>query len=308
VDQADGTASALPMKSTDELKFLLILLGCANYRSPLSASRFKRFKNKKKICQDLRDRELVDFSREIATVKILPAGSALLKLDPAQLPISSTELKVLEKIASAASKITPAEIKELKSLKADEKQAILNSLSDRGLIEAETQIKKTKAEVWLTQRGIEYLRDDYTPKGSAQIQLDLLNNYLRFLRKSLRTESAQGVEERLIEPESHLNSAQGVEERLIEPEGHLNDDEVLQIIRKLDQEHRTENYLPIFYLRDRVKPQLSREQLDQVLYRLQRHNKIELSSLQEAIAYTPEQIDAGIPQEIGGPLFFISVN
>lgn len=291
VDQADDTASTLPMKSTDELKFLLILLGCANYRSPLSASHFKRFKNKKKICQDLCDRELVDFSREIATVKILPAGSALLKLDLAQLPIRSTEFKVLEKIASAASKITPAEIKGFKSVKADEKQAILNSLSDRGLIEAETQVKKTKPEVWLTQRGIDYLRDDYTPKGSATIQLDLLNNYLHFLRKSLHTEPAQEAKERSIEPESHLD-----------------DEEILQIIQELDREQGTENYLPIFYLRDRVKSKLSREQLDQALYRLQRHDKIELSSLQEAIAYTPKQIDAGIPQEIGGSLFFISVN
>lgn len=279
------------MKSTDELKFLLILLGCANYRSPLSASRFDRFKNKKKICQDLCNRELIDFSREIATVKILPAGSALLKLDPAQLPISSTDFKVLEKIASVSLKITPTEIQGLKSVKADEKQAILKLLSDRGLIEAETQVKKTKAEVWLTQRGIEYLRDDYTPKGSATIQLDLLNNYLHFLRKSLHNEPTQEVEERPIELEDHLD-----------------DEEILQIIRRLDQENGTENYLPIFYLRNRLKPKLSREQLDQALYRLQRNDEIELSSLQEAIAYTPEQMDAGISQEIGGPLFFISVN
>lgn len=282
------------MKSTYELKFLLILLGCVNYRSPLKKNDpFGRFKNKRRICQDLEERELVDFSREIATVKILPAGSALLAMDPDQLPIGSTEFKVLEKIANASSEITPAAIKGkgLASVKTAEKQAILKSLLDRGLIEAETQVKKTKAEVWLTQRGIEYLRDDYTPKGSATIQLELLNNYLRFLRKSLRNESAQGVEERPVEPEDHLD-----------------EEEILQIIRKLDQEQGTENYLPIFYLRDRLKPKLSREQLDQVLYRLQRNDRIELSSLQETIAYTPEQIDAGLPQDIGGALFFITVN
>lgn len=38
------------------------------------------------------------------------------------------------------------------------------------------------------------------------------------------------------------------------------------------------------------------------------HEKIELSSLQHVTTYTPEQIDAGIPQDISGPLFFIVVN
>jgi len=53
----------------------------------------------------------------------------------------------------------------------------------------------------------------------------------------------------------------------------------------------TENYLPIFHLRQRTS--LSREKLDQALYRLQQNDQIELSSLQH-VTYTPEQIDAGI--------------
>ena len=79
------------------------------------------------------------------------------------------------------------------------------------------------------------------------------------------------------------------------------------MIQNLDRELATDNYLPIFYLRQKLQPPLSREEVDQALYRLQRNDKIELSSLQEAIAYTPEQIEAGIPQDIGGPLFFIIV-
>ena len=43
---------------TNELKFLLKLLGCPNYRSSLTASGFKDFKGKDKICQALSDREL----------------------------------------------------------------------------------------------------------------------------------------------------------------------------------------------------------------------------------------------------------
>ncbi|MEM6404236.1 MAG: transcription factor RcaD, partial [Cyanobacteria bacterium P01_D01_bin.116] len=69
----------------------------------------------------------------------------------------------------------------------------------------------------------------------------------------------------------------------------------------------TKDYLPLFYLREKLQPPLSRDELDQVLFQLQADDKIELSTLQEANAYTPEQIESGIEQNVGGPLFFISV-
>ncbi|MBD2335968.1 transcription factor RcaD [Calothrix sp. FACHB-156] len=273
---------------TNELKFLLKLLGCTNYRSSLSASTFDVFKgDKNKICKSLGDRELVDYTREIATVKILPPGQALLKLDAAQVPITDKELKVLDKISQASGKIAPSKIT---SPKAAERDVILKTLSERGLIDAEWGIKKTKAEVWLTERGIESLRDDYSPnKGSNPvISLELLGNYLRFLRKSLRDKPEP--------PQQPI----GVEA--------VSDEEILQIIEKLDKEMGTENYLPIFHLRQKLQPPLSRDELDQALYRLQKNDQLELSSLQEVSAYTPEQIDAGIPQNIGGSLFFLTVN
>jgi hypothetical protein len=273
---------------TDELKFLLKLLGCQNYRSPLSATSFKSIKGKEKICQGLSDRELVDFSREIAGVKILPPGRALLKIDASELPISTTELKVLEKIGKASGKIKPSEIS---FVKAPEREAILKSLGDRGLIEAENKLKRQKAEVWLTQRGLEYLRDEYTGKGNNPvISLDLLTNYLRFLRKSWR-----------VQPD-------GVTPQPAESTSKPSDEAILQIIRNLDQELGTENYLPIFHLRQKLQPPLSREELDRALYHLQRNDQIELSSLVDPTPYTPEQIDAGIPQDIGGSLFFIVTN
>ncbi|KAB8333178.1 transcription factor RcaD [Scytonema tolypothrichoides VB-61278] len=281
---------------TNELKFLLKLLGCANYRSSLSASGFKSFKGKDRICQSLGDRELLDYSREIASVKILPPGNALLKLEQAQLPITDQELKVLEKISKAAGKVSPSKIK-MSSLKAPEKEEILKTLSERGLIDAESKIKKTKAEVWLTERGLEYLREDYSPKGAATINLDLLNNYLRFLRKSLHSK-----------PEEVCTSAHKSEESAAVTIVNLTDEEILETIRRLDRELGTDNYLPIFHLRQKLQPPLSREEVDKALYRLQASDQIELSTLQEANAYTPEQIDAGIIQNIGGPVFFISVN
>ncbi|MBD2778587.1 transcription factor RcaD [Iningainema tapete] len=275
---------------TNELKFLLKLLGCTNYRTSLTASGFKDFKGKEKICRDLGDRELIDFSREIATVKILPPGDALLKLDPAQLPITDRELRMLEKISKASGKIEPSKIKS--SLKAAEKGEILKTLSERGLIEVENKMKKTKAEVWLTQRGEEYLRSDYNPKGSAAISLDLLNNYLSLFRKTLRSQ-----------PESIPTT----EEEPVVTIVNLTDEEILQTIRKLDQELGTDNYLPIFHLRQKLQPPLSRDELDKVLYRLEESDSIELSTLAEPGDYTPEQVDAGISQISGGSLFFITV-
>ncbi|MFM6153834.1 MAG: transcription factor RcaD [Sphaerospermopsis kisseleviana] len=273
---------------TKQLKFLLKLLGCPNYRTGMSSSTFDGFKSEKnKICRDLGELEYLDYSREISTVKILPPGQALLKLDSAQLPIDDKELKVLEKIGKNSGKIAPSEIK-VSSLKSDERDAILKTLGERGLICLEIKMKRVKAEVWLTERGIEVLRDEYIPNKGANpvISLELLGNYLGFLRKNLKKQP--------LPPPP--------------PNEKPSDEEILQIIEQLDRELGTENYLPIFYLREKLQPPLSRDELDQALYRLQRNDKIDLSSLQEVSAYTPEQIDAGIPQNIGGQLFFIIVN
>ena len=277
---------------TNQLKFLLMLLGCDNYRTGLSSNIFKRFNSEKnKICRDLGELEYVDYSREVATVKILPAGQALLKLDSTQLPIDNKELKVLEKISKSSGKIAPSEIK-VSGLKSDEREAILTALSERGLIAIEIKMKGLKADVWLTERGIEVLRDEYVPnKGNKPvISLDLLGNYVQFLRKNLRVKSEQ-----VSTLVSDINS-------------NISDEEILETIKKLDRELGTENYLPIFHLRQKLQPPLLRDDLDQALYRLQKSDKIDFSTLQEVSAYTPEQIDAGIPQNIGGQLFFLIVN
>jgi hypothetical protein len=262
--------------NTDELKFLLKLLGFIHYRTSFSA--FSSIKGKDKILENLGDRQLVDYTREIATVKILPAGQALLTLDHSELPITDKELKVLEKISKAGEKIAPSKIT---SPKAAERNAILETLIGRGLIEDEKKKAKTKVEVWLTERGIEELRDNYDPQGQANITLDLLNNYVRFLRKTLR-----------VKPETAEK---------------ISDEEILQIIAKLDRELGTENYLPIFHLRQKLQPPLSLDDLDQVLYRLQKNDQIELRTLVHAQDYTQEQVNAGINQRSGSPLFFIKV-
>ncbi|MFN6468998.1 MAG: transcription factor RcaD [Nostoc sp. SerVER01] len=275
---------------TKELKFLLKLLGFSNYRAELKV--FDAFKSERnKICRELGDRELVDYTREITTVKILPAGQAVLK-DPGEVPIKDKELKVLEKIGKAPGKIAPSKIT---SPKAAERDEILEVLSDRGLIEVEKGIKKSKAEVWLTERAIEYLRDDYNPNKGVQpaISLELLGNYLRFLRKTLH-----------VKPEEVSSALPTVNTA----DREISDEEILQIIEKLDRELGTDNYLPIFNLREKLQPPLSRDELDKALYRLQASDRIDLSSLLDPTPYTTEQIDAGILQKVGGSLFFITVN
>ena len=274
-----------------DLKFVLKLLGEADYRAPLSKiqpNNQTKASEREKICLSLCDRGWVQCSNEVTKLKIAPPGKALLKLDPAGLPVTDQELKVLR--TSEKEKITPGKTK----VPAAQRQAIIQKLVDRGLIEVETKIK----EVWLSARGQEYLRNDYSPKGvQPVISLDMLNNYCRFLRKSLSVETLHSTFVK-----------NGVSPQAAVFESQPSDKEILQIIWDLDRQLGTENYLPIFHLRQKLEPRLSREQLEQALYRLQRQDKIELSSLVEAIHYTSEQINAGIPQDVGGPLFFIVVN
>ncbi len=283
---------------TKQMKFVLKLLGCANYRSSLSASGFKSITGREKLCRDLSDRGLVDFSREIASVKILPPGRALLKTNKDQWLLTPVELKVLESLGKASGKITPSKI-AVKSVKSGERDAILQRFHERGLIEVETKIKRQKAEVWLTERGQQYLQDEYNPKGAATISLDLLNNYLRFLRKSMHEQ----IKESSTQPQPQTAAASDAALK-----SKPSDEEIVKIIQDLDRELGTENYLPIFHLREKLQPPLSRDELDQGLYRLQRNDQIELSSLVDPTPYTSEQIDAGIPQDVGGSLFFIAVN
>jgi len=276
--------------NTNELKFMLKLLGYPSYRCNWSLFRDKE---KTKVCQELERREYVDYSREIVSAQILPAGKALLQIETSQLPITAEELKVLEKIAKAGKKIVTSEIKITK-LKSDQKEVILKTLGERGLIKTELKIKKNQAEVWLTDRGLEFLRSEYIPSKtySLAISLELLGNYIRFLRKNVIPTDPSG--------------AKPVVDKITDRK--ITDEEILQTIKNLDRELGTENYLPIFHLREKLQPPLLRDEVDQALYRLQKSDKIDFSSLQEVTAYTPEQIDAGIPQNIGGQLFFIMVN
>jgi hypothetical protein len=273
---------------TSELKFLLKLLGFANYRAPLSKitpNSKTSATERERICRKLLTRELVECSYEVTKLKIASPGKALLKSDATEVPVTDKELKVLR--ASEKEKISPGKT----GVPAAERGEIIQRLADRGLIELETKVK----EVWLSERGQEYLGDEYTSKGSQPVlSLDMLNNYLRFLRKSLRV---QMDEHQQPQPTPSATA----------PMSKPTDEQILQTIRDLDQKLGTGNYLPIFHLRQKLEPLLSREGLDEALYRLEGNDQIELSALVEASRYSQEQINAGIKQRSGSPLFFIKV-
>lgn len=266
-----------------ELKFLLKLLGFPNYRAPLSKIKptpGMKAPERNSICKKLRERNLVDCTEEVTKLKITSTGKALLKLAPGEVPVGETEIKVLKACANSA--ITP----DKTGIAASEVQTVIQGLEVRGLIKT---LDKKITEVSLTNRAKEFLRDEFESESTAaNINLKMLTDYLRFMRKFQSTKSAKAIATAATEKP--------------------NDEEILQIIRDLDYEKGTENFLPIYYLRQKLQPPLSREELDNALYRLQRENKIELSSLVDSTPYTQEQIEAGIPQNIGGPLFFIILN
>ncbi len=288
-----------------ELKFLLKLVGRENYQgkiNELKPNSKTKISETEKICRTLCDRELVACSETITEIKIHSAGKALLQVDADNLPVTADELKILK--ACATKEITPG---KTKVTPAEKREELITSLVERGLITATA----TKIEqVRLTERGKKTLLEEYNAKGTGLVlSLDLLDNYVRFLRKNLCSGSSQAQITVNEEANSNGKQPQVTTNGQNSNNGKKpNDEEILQTIIGLDRELGTNNYLPIFHLRNKLQPPLSRKELDDALYRLQRQDKLELGSLVEAVRYTKEQVEAGIPQDVGGSLFFLMVN
>jgi DNA-binding MarR family transcriptional regulator len=271
-----------------ELKFLLKLVGEPGYRSAISKlnpNKATRASERDSICRDLTRRGIVDHVREVKQFKLEAAGKALLKQDLAELPLSESQLLVLK---ACANKI--ARPGDLSQILTTDRQAVIQDMETKGLVKAE---KVQIGEVWLTELGKDYLLQEYTPSGTASISFNLMGNYLQFVRKQLQSNTVSSPHQPGLSKKEIVQL--------------LDDEAVLQKICELDQELNTDNYLPLFYLRQALQPPFSREELDQVLYRLQATDRIELSTLQEGHQYTDEQLDAGIPQPLGGALFFVIV-
>ena len=270
---------------TLELKFVLKLLIAPNYRESLAKIKLNaatKAPERDNICRQLLGRELVAVSYEISKFKITNTGKALLKIESTQLPITSQELKILNSCQKAA--ISPSKT----GIPATEAQKLVQALLEKGLIQVNKQDKKLK-EAWLTERGKTYLQQEYEPSGAGNITLskNMLATYLKFLRQS---------------PSIVVDST------VMDSTHQPSDEDILQAIQDLDKELDTDNYLPIFHLRQKLQPPLTGEDLEKALYRLETSDKIELSALVEASRYSPAQVNMGIKQLSGSPLFFIKVN
>ncbi len=300
-----GAAQRMASIKTIELKFLLKLLGCDDYRgrvTDLSPSSKTSAAERDRICESLGAQGLVEYVSEVARFAIAPPGKTLLSLDTTSLPVTPDELKLLKACKGA---MTPGKLD--KKVPVSDRQSLIKSLADRGLLKIS---KNTFKEVWLSAQGKQFLLEEYEPKGnSAVATATMLGHYVRFLRDNLGQSSGQKLptsqprgQQPLSQPSSQSNSSMpiGVQTK---PDGQ----EVLQQIGQLNQMLGTENYLPIFHLRDRLQPPLTREELDSILYSLQRQNQIELSSIHNQGKYSDEQLADGIRQEKGNYLFFINI-
>jgi predicted transcriptional regulator len=281
-----------------ELKFLLKLLGFEGYRAKttprnLSPNQGTNASDCNRICRNLGDRGYVGYKENVKNFKITSLGKQVLNTDTSSLPINKEELKVLKTGTKKDS--TPSNIKIPK----EKKQPIIRSLIARGLIRGS---KLEIHEIWLTESGKQYLLKEYAADSTTpSISTKLLTNYLKFMRQAMQIETAQ--------PVSAPVNSDGSDIDTTTPTLQMSDsdEEILQTIRDLDRELGTQNYLPIYHLRQKLQPPMSRDKLDETLYRLQRHDRIELSSLQETKNYNSEQINAAIHREFGKPLFFIII-
>lgn len=281
---SNSTVNA-PALSSLELKFLLGLLALPGYRGPLAQVRLSAKTSRSerhRLCQQLCQQGLVDYEDMAAQFGLTAAGRTLLTLDTSVLPITPDERLVLQ--SCQAGSIGPARLHP--KVPKTQQQRLVAGLAQRGLL---TITRYHITDVWLTPGGQQFLRYDCAPQGHVPVvSWTQLSGYLHFMRQG---SGAPDVPE----PSESVGLTS------------LTPDELLQIITHLDAVLNTDNYLPIYYLRDKLHSALSRPALDQQLYQLQRDDRIDLSTLQDVTHYRQEEIAAGIPQDIGGPLFFISV-
>lgn len=291
-------SKTIPMElKSPELKFLLRLLEYSpDYRTPISQIKLGNSKKpateRDGACKSLCSKGFVEYIDEIQQYRIEPDGKAFLKADHSALPVPMPpdELALLK--AAATKSARPGDTKKIPT---DDRQRLLYQLKERRFISiTKSQIR----DVWLTPKGIQYLLNDCVPtSSSAKLSFSMVGNYLTFLRQSLG--QAGGV----ASGSQELSDTQSTSAKDLK----LTPEVVLNTIRQLDRQFDTDNFLPIFHLREKLQPPLSREDLDRLLYGLQSRDLIELITLQDGSNYSKAELAAGIPQNIGGALFYISV-
>ena len=302
----NGCSGGVRMASleTIELKFLLRLLGSENYRSKIVAIKPNagtKASERDKICKKLTSRGYVEYDSNVTKFKLAPPGKSLLSLDTANLPVTSEEMDVLKACKGST---TPG---KLRKIPADDRQRMIDNLAERGMLEiTDTSI----TEVWLSAQGKQFLANEYEPKGNSPVATSsMLGDYVSFLRENLGQSRRQSLptgqpqnQRPLSQPGMQPSSAMPIGSQT-KPDKQA----VLQQIKQLDRQVGSKNYLPIYHLREKLQPPLARPELDSILYALQRAGQIDLDSLHDQGKYSQAQMAAGIRQDNGGYLFFISV-
>ena len=273
--------------SSLELKFLLSLLISPDYRASITQIRPSTktsASERAHLCRSLCQKGLVAYEEAVTRFSLTAAGRTLLTLDTTILPIIPDEKLILQSCQGGS--VAPENIHVKVPL--DQQQRLIEGLAQRGLLKV---TQRQIGAVWITDEGQTFLRDECAPQGNSLVlSWTQLSGYLQFMRQS-RCHSENDVSE--VSPTV--------------PQTAVTPDDLLQMIIHLDAVLKTENYLPIYHLRAKLQPPLSSQGLDQQLYQLQREDRIDLSTLQDVTQYRQEEVAAGIPQNIGGPLFFISV-
>lgn len=296
-----------------ELKFLLALVNFDDYRSKITKiepSSNTPASERNKACKGLLSKGYVENSRKILKFVIAGPGKELLDKGAGNLPIDPNpkELAVLKACVKGA---RPGDIS--KKVAVNERQALLRNMAERKLIKISDEAID---EVWLSAQGKQLLQNAYSPSikylpaENWTIHAMKLGSYLKFLRETFSQQSARqklpisqpGAQRPLSQPGNQSNSAMPIGSK-----SKLDAQAILEQIKQLDQLMGTDNYLPIYHLREKLQPPMTREEVDRRLYELQRNDRIELSSLHDQGDYSDRQMAAGIRQGNGGYLFFIRI-
>ncbi|MGI0482794.1 hypothetical protein ACN4EE_18660 [Geminocystis sp. CENA526] len=272
------------------LKILLKLLGQNNYQGKIGdikPNTKTKIEETQKFCYKLWDSKLIHIQEKNITIKINNNGKKVLTNKENRNQLEINILKKCEK--------TKIKISEINITPASKRDLLIDKLVRENLIDI---VDKKIIHGELTEAGKQYLAEEYLAEGLGNVSLPkaLLNNYLTFIRNYFMDKIS-----------STKTITSTVEEENINPPKLITPDDILQTIIRLDRTVNTDNYLPIFHLRNEYKSVLSKDELNSMIFTLQKENKISLSRLVDASQYTEEEYDAGIPQSIGYPIFYLIV-
>ena len=267
-----------------EIKFLLKLLSWDKHRTSISKIRLGtsiKASVRNQVFRRLFERLLIQFTEKIAKIRITASGKTALNKNAEQL--TQLQLKVL--LACQKKGIPPS---GTGVSAAQGRQTLISELAHLGLITTSTKID----EVWLTAPGKEYLAILYKPTGGGNINLSkkMLADYLEFLRGYFSTTQS---EEQVTPPAAELAD-----------DNNIDDNVILRAIVDLDKQYKSDNNKQSFVFVIDSHPYLEINLTKQAI-RLQKSDKIDFSTLAEIEAYTSEELEAGIPQLVGGSLFYI---